>query len=265
MQITTFASSSSGNCTLIRSAGANVLIDAGISMRSIKTKLSELGLHPEELSAVLITHEHTDHIRGLQTMVKQYRLPILAPRTVANHLRWSVPGIDGVLSELEPCCPLELADLRVTAFRTTHDTPQSVGYRIDGDVSFGFCTDLGHVTDEVFRMLEGVEAAVLEANHDEDMLLSGPYPFHLKKRILSERGHLSNRACGELAAGLAPRGLRTLILGHLSKENNLPRLALETVQRHLKASDAGQSVQVLVAPPAESMTVCLERNDPCSV
>lgn len=240
------------------------MIDAGISMKRIRVCLAELGLLPTDISAVLITHEHSDHVGGLKTMAKQYSLPIFAPRTVANHLIWSIPGVQEHISVLDPGETMELRGLSVTAFQTPHDTPQSAGYRIDHDgCSFGYCTDLGHVSQEVASALCGIHAVVLESNHDVSMLRAGNYPLYLKRRIMSDNGHLSNEACGDFAAQLAESGLEILILAHLSDENNSPHVAERTVREILDSR--GQDVPHLhVAPKAEMLTVSIDRSARCS-
>lgn len=261
MTIVTFASGSSGNCALVSDGKTHLLLDAGISLRRIRAGLARQGLAPEKLAGILITHEHSDHISGLSMMVKYYGIPVLAPRTVANHLRWTVPGVDAYLREITPGEPFSAGNFRVTAFSTPHDTDQSVGYCFEEGVRFGFCTDTGCVTEEMEAALCGCDAAVLEANHDLAMLRYGPYPAVLKRRILSDRGHLSNDRCGEFACSLAAHGARTIILGHLSRENNLPSLARDTVRSALDA--AGFSgVRLLVAPADGDLTLELL---PCSV
>jgi len=265
MQVTTFASGSSGNCTLLQCGGTNILIDAGISMKRIKLCLAERGLLPSDISGVFITHEHTDHIKGLKTMTKQFSLPIFAPRTVANHICWSVPGADEVTQIINPGECLDLSGMSVSSFSTPHDTPQSVGYRFEGDISFGFCTDLGHISDEVYCALEGVQAAVLESNHDVDMLKAGAYPLFLKRRILSENGHLSNDTCARLAVNLAKSGLETLILAHISDENNTPGKAIRTVSATLESECPDCLPVVYVAPKTDILSVKAERGVRCSV
>ncbi|NCC68590.1 MAG: hypothetical protein EOM14_10445 [Clostridia bacterium] len=149
--------------------------------------------------------------------------------------------------------PVILGDISVTAFQTMHDTPESVGYRIDAESSFGLCTDLGCITDAVREALCGVAAAVIESNHDEDMLRYGAYPAFLKRRILSDHGHLSNEKSGELAGFLAQNGAKTLVLGHLSRENNTPEKAHKTVCDSLEAANCRP--ELLVAPPSEMLCV----------
>ena len=250
MQIYTIASGSTGNCTLVRDGGTSVLIDAGISMKRIVTALKGLGVDPAELKGILITHEHTDHVCGLDTFIKHYEIPIFSPRTVANHLSWSIAGVEDYLTVLQAGQEHGIGSLKVLPFHTPHDTPESVGYRLTGSSVLGFCTDFGHVTDEILEGLRGADAAVIEANHDLEMLKNGSYPIYLKRRILSDNGHLSNDVCGQLARELFKNGTHKMVLAHLSRENNLPSLALKSVSHALETDGAlaGRDVSVSVAP-----------------
>ena len=258
MRLITFASGSTGNCALV-SAGGHILIDAGISLRRIRAGLSLSGLTPEDVSGVLITHEHSDHISGLAMLVKYHRIPVYAPAVVAGFLRGSIPGIDACLREIEPDEAFSLGDMNIRAFPTPHDARQSVGYRVESGAVFGFATDTGCVTDEIVSGLCGSDAAVIEANHDVDMLLTGPYPAYLKRRVLSERGHLSNEDSATLALRLVESGTRTIVLGHLSRENNTPSLACRTVRDTL----GEREVFVCAAPADERLTVNIEERQPC--
>lgn len=265
MQIHTLSSSSRGNCTLIIDGGDAVLIDAGLSARALNSALAGFSLRPEELSGILITHEHTDHIRGLAALIKRPLAPILAPRTVANHLRWSIAGVDDFIVELPLLEETRVGSFSVLPFPTPHDTPQSVGYRITGSQVLGFCTDCGHVTDDMLRGLSGADVAVIEANHDLRLLADGPYPPFLKRRILSERGHLSNEDCGALALSLAESGTKSLILAHLSRENNTPALALRAVSSALERGGfvPDRDVFVSVAPEKDIFSLSLEVYSKC--
>lgn len=244
MKLSVFASGSTGNCALLSEGDTHLLLDDGISLRKLRAALTLRGLTPGDLSGVVITHEHKDHISGLPMLCKHCGVPLFAPRTVANHIRWSVAGVDGYIREISPGSPFTVGELTVTAFPTCHDTDQSVGYRIDGSIPFALCTDTGCVTGEMFAALSGCKAALIEANHDVDMLRAGPYPYYLKRRILSDRGHLSNEDSAALCCALAERGLRTLVLGHLSRENNLPSLAERTV----RAALGQREVSLHIAP-----------------
>lgn len=259
MKVSIFASGSGGNCMLLSNGEANILIDAGISMRRIKTALNGEGLDFNDLSGVLITHEHSDHISGLKMLTKHHALPVYAPHTIANRLR-------GMLPELEPCLhiigvgqPFSLGGFKVTAFHTPHDTDESVGYRVEGGGCFAMATDMGHVTEEVLEALTGADTVLIEANHDVDMLSYGPYPVYLKRRILSNRGHLSNENCGKLARYLCQHGTRQIILGHLSKENNRPDIALATVRAELQELP----VELHCAPVLGPLTLAVRESSPC--
>ena len=265
MQIFTIASGSTGNCTLVRDGDTAVLIDAGISTKRIVTALRELGMLPEQLSGILITHEHGDHICGLNTFIKHYDIPIFAPRTVANHLSWSIAGVDDYLTVLLPGQDYDIRGLSVLPFHTPHDTPESVGYRLKGSSVFGFCTDFGHVTDEILEGMRGVDAAVIEANHDLEMLKNGSYPYYLKRRILSDNGHLSNDACGELSTELYKHGTRKIILGHLSRENNLPSIARKSVLGALDAEgvDTENELVLEIAPESAILRLIVKDESLC--
>ncbi len=254
MRFCTIASSSSGNCTLVSEGGTNILIDAGISARRISTTLKELGLHCCDISAVFVTHEHSDHICGLKTMEKQFGIPVMAPECVAKGIAFAFPEIECYIQTIPVGQELQIGELSIHAFHTPHDTDESVGYKItNGTENFALATDMGYVSEEVLRELIGVDAAVLEANHDLELLKNGPYPFHLKKRILSDHGHLSNRLCGLLAGRLFEHGAKNIVLAHLSKENNTPDIAYKTVAEYMAKSGAipGENVGLFVAPKNE--------------
>lgn len=251
MQVFTLASGSGGNCTLLCEGDTSIMIDAGISAKRICAALAELGKSPDELSGILITHEHSDHICGIKTFIKHHEIPIFAPRTVANHLRWSIAGVEDFITELKIGCEESINGFSVVPFHTPHDTPESVGYRVSsGGVSFGLCTDCGHISDEVLEAMRGVDAALIESNHDLDMLKLGSYPVQLKRRILSDFGHLSNSSCGSFACELFKSGAAQLLLGHLSRENNRPELAFSTVSNALEREgiEIDRHVSLAVAP-----------------
>ncbi|MBR6114476.1 MAG: MBL fold metallo-hydrolase [Oscillospiraceae bacterium] len=259
MRLVVFASGSSGNCALVRCGDTNLLLDAGISLRRIKTALYTQGLTVEDLRGVLITHEHSDHVAALRTMAKYHAVPIYAPRTVAVRLCGAMPELEDRLRRIRVDEPFVLGGVTVTAFATPHDTDQSVGYRLEsGEEALGCCTDTGHISGEMLSALRGCGTALIEANHDIDMLRFGAYPPALKRRILSERGHLSNDDCARLACMLAGSGTRSLILGHLSRENNTPRRAFETVRAALDAEGFGE-VALHVAPVSGELAVEIER------
>ncbi len=238
MRIVVFASGSSGNCMLLSDGGTQLLIDAGISMRRVQSSLARAGFSIDDVSGVLITHEHADHISGLKMLLKYHQLPVYAPHTVAARLCGMLPEAEERMHVIPVGQSFDLGALRVRAFHTPHDTDESVGYRVEGEGSFALATDMGTVTDEVLGGLLGAGTVLIESNHDLDMLCDGPYPATLKRRILSDHGHLSNADCAELAARLVREGTETVILGHLSRENNRPEIALRTCKEALAGSGA---------------------------
>lgn len=259
MRITVFASGSSGNCLLVESGNTRLLIDAGISVRRITKSLSHLCLTWRDIDGVLITHEHSDHISGLKTLVHMHPVPIFAPRTVAARLFGMVPGIEEQLHVIPVGEVFPIGAVRIRAFHTPHDTDESVGYRIEGEAVFALSTDMGCVTDEILQGLSGADAVLLEANHDVDMLSYGPYPVALKRRILSPHGHLSNPDCARLAAALAVQGTSMFLLGHISKENNRPELAERAVREAL----GGTNAFIACAPADGCLTIELGGGLPC--
>lgn len=233
-----------------------LLVDAGISCRRITAALRELGLKLNALDAILITHTHTDHIQGLQTLLKRTEAPVYGTARVCRELEWRLAGTEGRLREVPLCVPFELGACRVTAFPVSHDAPGACGYRFDGsDGSVGIMTDTGCVTDEAAEILPGVDAAVLEANHDVETLRSGPYPYYLQRRILGAEGHLCNEEAARFAVTLAERGAAQIILAHLSRDNNTPAMALRAVEQAL--AGAALPVKVTVAP-RDCLSECCE-------
>ncbi len=243
-------SGSKGNCTLVDTGEARLLIDAGGSAKAITDALAKVGYRLEDIDAVFVTHEHGDHTGGLAALVKKHPIPVHMMRASAE-----AP----CLPEASPLCrclvvhegefvlPIGENDT-VEAFFAPHDSVCCVGYRITcGGTSVGIATDLGYVTQRVYDRLRGCESVVLEANHDRDMVKNGPYPASLKRRILSGGGHLSNDDCAEVAGALARSGTRTILLAHLSKENNTPSCALCAVKQAVDE----YGVTVLAAAPDE--------------
>ena len=254
MEICTLASGSTGNCTLVRSGTSAVLIDAGISLRRITRSLFSMGLAMKDLDGIVITHEHNDHIAAIKMIIKYCGAPIFAPSGAAGGILRAVPEAEACIGVFEAGASIVLGGFLIKSFPTPHDVPESVGYRFeDGKSVFALATDLGHVPREVFDGVTGAATAVIESNHDVEMLRNGGYPFYLKRRILSDSGHLSNNACGDLALALAETGTRRIVLGHLSQENNTPSAALRTVGSALSAGGfvPGRDVELYVAPAYE--------------
>ena len=253
MRIVTFASGSTGNCCLVSDGGVNVLIDAGISARRIVQGLGVLGLAPQDVCGVLITHEHSDHISGLPVLVKRTGMRIFAPSELGEVLRRVKPELSESIDYIPHDGGLCVGDVRITAFPTPHDASASFGYRIEGSEVFAFATDTGHISDELLEGLQGADTVVIEANHDKVMLKNGPYPPLLKQRVLSKHGHLSNDDCAKLACLLADSGTRQIILGHLSQQNNTPEAAETAVAEAL----SGRNVKIYTAPANKLLEVLI--------
>lgn len=254
LTFTTLASGSGGNAALVSCGDTHVLLDAGISARRLTAGLKSLSVEPEELSAILITHEHSDHMAGLQVLTKKHRIPIHATGPTCRQLCYKVAFLEDLVRVQEAGAGAQIGALWVESFPTPHDAAGSVGWSIAGDGGrMVLCTDLGYVTGEVRRAVEGCSLLVCETNHDVDMLRSGPYPYYLKERILGDYGHLSNEAGAELAAFAVETGAQAVILTHLSQQNNTPAQAYEVVSRRLRAMDCDleRDIALTVAPRAE--------------
>lgn len=258
LSFVTLASGSGGNAALVSCGQTHILLDAGISARRITTALRGLGVDPSALSGVLITHEHTDHIAGLATLTKQLSLPVYATGPTLDALTAKVPAlVQGRLGRFfAPGEAFPLGELWVEPFATSHDAACSVGYAITGEDSrLALCTDLGYISSEVERAVAGCDLLVCEANHDEEWVRTGPYPYYLKERVLGCRGHLSNEAGAQLALLAARNGASTILLAHLSQENNTPAHALEVVGRTLHQAGFGDTVTLEAAPKKEPSRV----------
>ncbi len=252
-------SGSSGNSTYIGTKEAGVLIDAGRSCKSILSALDQCGIDPSAVKAILITHDHNDHISGLRVLAKRLRAPVYASEeTLCGILRAGCAEKDTQLVELSG--PSDIAGMGVIPFDTPHDVAHSQGFRLEaGERTVGFATDLGRVTPEIWEGLYGADLVFLEANYDEAMLAVSSYPYYLKTRIRSDRGHLSNTDSAQCIRRLALSGTGRFILGHLSKENNTPDLAGQTVRKVLVESglEEGRDFLLQVARRLEpSQPVC---------
>ena len=261
MNIKVFASGSGGNCMLLSDRDTHLLIDAGISMRRVLSSLHAAGLDIQDIGGVLITHEHSDHVSGLKMLLKHCELPLYAPHTVAARLCGMLPEAGERMNVIPTGADFRIGRLTVRAFHTPHDTDESVGYRVEGRGVFALATDMGHVTDEVLDGLLGADTVLIESNHDLRMLADGPYPVQLKRRILSGRGHLSNTDCAALAEKLVAHGTETVILGHISRENNRPELAMTETGRLLRGSNA----RLYCAPPWGCLSVEVKERSACSM
>lgn len=241
MRLCSIASGSSGNCIYVGSDHTNLLVDTGISGKRVEFGLNSLDLTSRDLDGILVTHEHSDHIKGLGVMARKCGVPIYATEGTIRAMEESgqlgrIPeGIFRILREDEDC---QIGDLQVHPFRISHDAAQPVGYRIaHGGKQVGIATDMGTYDAYTVDNLSGLDALVLEANHDVNMLQVGSYPYYLKQRILGKRGHLSNEMAGKLLCRLLHDNLKDIFLGHLSRENNYEALAYETVCAEVTMGD----------------------------
>jgi phosphoribosyl 1,2-cyclic phosphodiesterase len=252
ISICPLSSGSSGNAVLLRSGNCAVLLDCGITGKSAENELARAGISPDNIDAIIVTHEHTDHISGVGVMCRRYRIPVYATLGTWKAMINCIGKIDpSLIRYIAAEVPFEINGTRFHPFATSHDAAESIGLIFSGEGNYGaVVTDLGTVTKHIFDLLSPCSIAMLEANHDEAMLISGHYPEHLKKRILSDHGHLSNRVCGALCAKLVREGkLRQIMLGHLSSDNNTPRKAFETVANSIVAAGykIGEDVMLHIA------------------
>lgn len=256
-----FASGSSGNCYYLGTSSWGILIDAGISARTIQKNLREMGLDYANIMGVLITHDHADHIRAVGTLGERIHLPIYSTRAIHD-------GIDrnyGVREKLrtsqryiEKGEEWELNGMKINTFGISHDSTECIGYVIDFmEQRFMIATDCGYPNLTMESYINSANHIVIEANHDEALLLNGPYPTYLKERILSPKGHQSNNTCGNLLAKNWHSDMRNVFLCHLSHENNDPNVAMETIKELLL--DEG------IMPGEDLFIVPLERQKPSPV
>ena len=237
MNLCSIASGSSGNCIYVGSHNTHVMIDAGISKKRIEQGLNSIGLKASEIDGILITHEHSDHIGGLGVLARRYGIPMYGTKGTIEGIK-KCSSLGKIPQELfypiDPNTPFFVKELLIKPVKISHDAREPVAYRIEhGKKSVGVMTDLGTYDDSIIEHLKELDVLLLEANHDVNMLQVGKYPYPLKQRILGDRGHLSNERYGRLLCEIIHTGLKHIILGHLSKENNMAELAYETVRMEL--------------------------------
>jgi len=254
MRLCSIASGSSGNCIYVGDDSTHLLVDTGISRKRVEEGLHMLGVKGTEIDGILITHEHIDHIQGLGVFSRKYEVPIYATRGTIEGIKGmaslgKIP--DGLLKEVSVDERFCLGDMEIEPFAISHDAREPSGYRIEnGRRAAAVATDLGIYDDYTVRHLRDLNALVLEANHDIHMLEVGPYPYPLKRRVMGEKGHLSNELSGRLLCDILHDGLQHVILGHLSKENNYAELAYETVKLEITLGNnpyKGEDIPIMVA------------------
>ncbi len=262
VRLTILGSGSAGNCAYLETNETRVLIDAGFSLRQIRQRLALIGRAPENLTGILITHEHSDHVQGVQALSTKLQVPVYCNRPTQEAIQYQVQStLDCRL--FSTGASFELGDIMVETFTIPHDAQDPVGFLLqtpDGNV--GFLTDLGHATRLVLERVRKANVLVLEANHDIKMLQDCPHrPWSLKQRILGRHGHLSNDAAADVAEEIVSAELRHVYLGHLSRECNQPELAHRVVHERLQKTGATHVRLEVTSQQAPCPTLTLDRQE----
>ncbi|MFH1112629.1 MAG: MBL fold metallo-hydrolase [Pseudomonadota bacterium] len=234
MKLTPLASGSSGNSFLVRANGSAILVDAGLSGKQISKRLEDAGTDPGSLEGILVSHEHSDHVKGVGVLSRKFKLPVYINRGTWNAVEKTLGKVHR-LEIFETGKVFEIGGLRIHPFSVPHDCADPVGFRIScGTAKLGIATDLGTATGLVTSLLTGLHLVVLESNHDPKMLRDGPYPWELKQRVRSRLGHLSNPESAQLLQRIVSDQLQAVILAHMSETNNSPDLALDCARSSLR-------------------------------
>lgn len=270
MEFFSIASGSSGNCVCIGTESGRFLVDAGISTKRIAAGLQTQWIQGEDIRGLFVTHEHSDHIKGLPVLVKKYRIPVYGTAETLRKIRATAQGAElpgELLHPIQAGETLRFDRLKVKAFSVPHDAANPVAYTFcENGTKIALATDLGYVDECILRQLRDANLLYIESNYDRNMLLVGIYPYPLKQRILGEYGHLSNDDSAAVVRSVLHENLKAVVLAHLSKENNYPELAYQTMENELRASwhYAGEPPRLLVArrdEPTEMITVSC--GEPC--
>jgi len=253
LRIAILGSGSSGNSVFAATDHVRVLFDAGFSYRQLALRLQGIGESPEQLDAVVVSHEHSDHIAGLRVLFKRTGIPLYITRPTAETIEWKDPRPK--MEFFEAGRSIGIGDLKIDTFTTPHDAVDPVGFRLQADgAPVGIATDLGYMPESVKRHIRDCELLILESNHDVEMLKFGPYPWHVKQRVMSRNGHLSNHNVAEFLVEDFDRRARAVVLAHLSGHNNCPYEAHMSAQQALERVGASHT-QVHVASQSEPSEV----------
>lgn len=245
MRVKVLSSGSSGNTTYIEYENTKILIDIGNSCKYVADKLKEMRIDPNKIDAILITHTHVDHIKGLKVFSKKYNPVIYATKGILNELDYI--GNYYLIDKNE----LTIGDIHVDVVKTSHDAPDSVGYIINGsDKSLAYITDTGYINEKYFPKLKNKDLYIMESNHDIEMLNNGPYPFKLRQRILGDKGHLSNYDSARYLSTFMGNKTKHIILAHLSEKNNTEKLAYEALVKRLK-DEGNLGPEIIIAKQNE--------------
>lgn len=240
MKLASISSGSKGNCILVESKNTSILVDAGISKKRIEEGLDYFCKTPNKIDGIVVTHEHSDHIKGLGVLLRKYNIPVYGTEKTIEYIL-NCPALGKIDSELfqviRPEQNFTIKDMDLHPIHISHDAVDPVCYKfIDHDKSCAVVTDLGFYEQHLVGELQELNAILIESNHDINMLQTGPYPYALKQRIWGDRGHLSNESCGRLINEIISEKLQHIVLGHLSQENNYPDLAYEAVRNEINIS-----------------------------
>lgn len=250
-------SSSSGNSTYIGGSQGGILIDVGVSAKKTADALKNIGVDPNSIAAIFVTHEHTDHINGIRVFAERHGIKVYSSEGTLAGMEEAGVITPKVCADVIPWEGMEAGGMFIRPFKTPHDSRESTGYTVvtpDGK-RLAVATDIGRVTDTVMDNVFGCDLILLESNHDIGMLRNGPYPYFLKERILSNHGHLSNESCAETAVKLMESGTTRFVLGHLSKENNIPALAFETTRAAMRMAGAVENIDYLLSVAGDNNPV----------
>ena len=260
MDILSLRSGSRGNASLVSGGNTKLLVDCGVSGKSVTSALADVDVYPEDISAIAVTHEHIDHIAGIGVMMRRYHIPVWANAATWTAMENQVGKIDNSLVNIfDNDSSFEIGEIGVKPFSIPHDAADPVGYSfMCGDEKVAVATDIGELKKDLFEAIRGSKTVLLESNHDVNMLEIGKYPPQLKRRIRGKLGHLSNDDAGRAAEFLVRLGTERIILGHLSEENNYPELARQTVICVLNDAGikCGRDVLLGVALPQQTVSLC---------
>ncbi len=260
MNFCSLRSSSGGNSEVAFTDKTKILIDCGISGKAALCCLADINIAPNELSAIVVTHEHTDHVRGVGVLCRKLHIPIYASEGTWYAMEHEIGAIPEECIRVFSETDFEIGDIAVHPFKIPHDAAEPCGYAFSADTgSAAVATDMGCIDEGVLDALSGCETVLLEANHDFNMLTMGSYPFPLKNRIKGRLGHLSNDDAAKMAAELARRGTKNILLGHLSRENNYPPLAYNTVKNVLESEGAEVGRDVMLGVAARDRVTAVSR------
>lgn len=233
MKVCSLSSGSKGNCSYVETTGAKILIDIGVTLKYLLECFEKLAVDPRNIDAVLITHDHSDHIKGVESFCKKFDVPIYCAPTLYNVLCAQMPSCVGLINTYTTV--FEIGDAQIIPFELSHDATSCFGYKVvDEYGSVSFVTDTGHLPEQAFAVIEKSSVVFLESNYDPDMLYACSYPLFLKKRIMGNRGHLSNLDCAKIIFKLIKGGTKVVALSHMSENSNTPSLAYNTVKNYLE-------------------------------